>query len=199
MTIFTPTGFPADVYFLIINASRIEADVAWLQAQAAKFSGGELKLTDASHQLRRHGRARPAREGVHQRRAFPARPIPAMRVNAVTDLKKNQIGGFQFEHHSVLVSRTGYTGEDGFEIVGRDEAIRHALGQNSRRRPAVRHQALRPRRARHAAHGSLLSALRPRTGRGHHAHRSRRRIFRLARQRRIQRPRRSRRNKRRTA
>ena len=37
------------VYFLIINASRIEPDVAWLQAQAAKFSGGELDLTDASH------------------------------------------------------------------------------------------------------------------------------------------------------
>ena len=37
-----------EVYLLIINASRIEADVAWLQAQAAKFSG-ELKLTDASH------------------------------------------------------------------------------------------------------------------------------------------------------
>src|ERR1022692_3174102 len=29
-----------DVYFLIINASRIDADVAWLKAQAAKFSGG---------------------------------------------------------------------------------------------------------------------------------------------------------------
>ncbi len=27
------------VYFLIINASRIEPDVAWLQAQAAKFPG----------------------------------------------------------------------------------------------------------------------------------------------------------------
>ena len=40
-------------------------------------------------------------------------------------MKKNQIGGFQFENHSVLVSRTGYTGEDGFEIVGSDEAIRH--------------------------------------------------------------------------
>ena len=26
---------------------------------------------------------------------------------------------------SVLVSRTGYTGEDGFEIVGSDEAIQH--------------------------------------------------------------------------
>jgi aminomethyltransferase len=48
-----------------------------------------------------------------------------MRVARVTDLKKNQIGGFKFEHQSVLVSRTGYTGEDGFEIVGSDESIQH--------------------------------------------------------------------------
>src|ERR1019366_2419123 len=34
-------------------------------------------------------------------------------------------GGFHFEHGALLVSRTGYTGEDGFEIVGSDEAIRH--------------------------------------------------------------------------
>src|ERR1017187_4572494 len=39
----------ADAYFLIINASRIDDDVAWLQAQAAKFSGGAVNLTDASH------------------------------------------------------------------------------------------------------------------------------------------------------
>ena len=38
-----------DAFFLIINASRIDTDVAWLQAQAAKFSGGQLNLTDASH------------------------------------------------------------------------------------------------------------------------------------------------------
>src|SRR3984957_15595936 len=39
-----------DVYFLIINASRIDADVAWMQAQAAKFPRrSELTMTDASH------------------------------------------------------------------------------------------------------------------------------------------------------
>ncbi len=43
-----------------------------------------------------------------------------MRVSRVTDLKKNEIGGFKFGDASVLVSRTGYTGEDGFEIVGGD-------------------------------------------------------------------------------
>src|SRR5258708_1411764 len=38
------------VYLLVINASRIEVDVAWLQAQAAQFDKrDELNLTDASH------------------------------------------------------------------------------------------------------------------------------------------------------
>ena len=58
---------------------------------------------------------------MHSRRV-QFRPCASTRV---TDLKKNQIAGFHFEHGSVLVSRTGYTGEDGFEIVGSDEAIRH--------------------------------------------------------------------------
>ena len=113
----------AGVYFLIINASRIEPDVAWLQAQAAKFSG-ELKLTDASHNY-----AAIAVQGPRVKEfisaVIPGASSSAMRVNTVTELKKNQIAGFKFENHSVLVSRTGYTGEDGFEIVGPDESIQH--------------------------------------------------------------------------
>jgi aminomethyltransferase len=113
----------AGVYFLIINASRIEPDVAWLQAQAAKFSG-ELKLTDASHNY-----AAIAVQGPRVKEfisaVIPGASSSAMRVNTVTELKKNQIAGFKFENHSVLVSRTGYTGEDGFEIVGSDESIQH--------------------------------------------------------------------------
>jgi len=113
----------AGVYFLIINASRIEPDVAWLKAQSAKFSG-ELKLTDASHNY-----AAIAVQGPRVKEfistVIPGASSSAMRVNTVTDLKKNQIGGFKFDNHSVLVSRTGYTGEDGFEIVGSDESIQH--------------------------------------------------------------------------
>jgi aminomethyltransferase len=113
----------AGVYFLIINASRIEPDVAWLKAQSAKFSG-ELKLTDASHNY-----AAIAVQGPRVKEfisaVIPGASSSAMRVNTVTDLKKNQIAGFKFETHSVLVSRTGYTGEDGFEIVGSDESIQH--------------------------------------------------------------------------
>jgi aminomethyltransferase len=114
-----------EVFLLIINASRIEPDVAWLKLQASKFPGrGELQLTDASHQYAAVAVQGPrVKEFINA--CVPGASSSAMRVNAVTDLKKNQIGGFKFENHSVLVSRTGYTGEDGFEIVGSDEAIQH--------------------------------------------------------------------------
>jgi aminomethyltransferase len=114
-----------DVYFLVINASRIEADVAWLDAQAAKFRvRDELRLTDASHNY-----AAVAVQGPRVKdfinAVIPGASSSAMRVLCVTDLQKNQIGGFHFEQGALLVSRTGYTGEDGFEIVGSDEAIQH--------------------------------------------------------------------------
>ena len=113
-----------DVYLLIINASRIEADVAWLKAQAAKFSGGEVNLTDASHHY-----AAIALQGPRVKE-FIATVIPGpsasvFKVGAVTDLKKNQIAGFHFDNSNILVSRTGYTGEDGFEILGPESAAQH--------------------------------------------------------------------------
>jgi aminomethyltransferase len=114
-----------DVYFLVINASRIEADVAWIQAQAAKFPRrSELILTDASHNYAAIAVQGPrVKDFIND--VISGASISAMRVARVTDLKKNEIGGFKFENQSVLVSRTGYTGEDGFEIVGSDEAIQH--------------------------------------------------------------------------
>jgi aminomethyltransferase len=114
-----------DVYFLIINASRVEADVAWMKSQWGKFPRrSELSLTDASHNYAAVAVQGPrVKEFIND--VIPGASISAMRVARVTDLKKNEIGGFKFENQSVLVSRTGYTGEDGFEIVGNDESIRH--------------------------------------------------------------------------
>jgi aminomethyltransferase len=114
-----------EVYLLIINASRIEADVAWLKSQWEKFSRhSELNLTDASHNYSAVAVQGPrVKEFIND--VIPGVSSSAMRVACVTDLKKNEIGGFHFEHGSVLVSRTGYTGEDGFEITGSDDAIQH--------------------------------------------------------------------------
>jgi aminomethyltransferase len=54
---------------------------------------------------------------------IPGASISAKRVVCVAKLKKNEIGGFPFGKGCVFVSRTGYTGEDGFEIVGEDALI----------------------------------------------------------------------------
>ena len=108
-----------ETFLLIINASRIEPDVAWLRAQA---EGNDLTLIDASHNY-----AAVAVQGPRVKEfiaaCLPGPSVSARRVDTVTALKKNQIAGFHFEDHSVLASRTGYTGEDGFEIVGSDEVI----------------------------------------------------------------------------
>lgn len=113
-----------DVYLLIINASRIEADVAWLQTQAAKFSGGEVNLTDASHHY-----AAIAVQGPRVKefidRCIPGASTSICKMASVTALKKNQVAGFHFGKHTVMVSRTGYTGEDGFEILGPDSDIQN--------------------------------------------------------------------------
>jgi glycine cleavage system T protein (aminomethyltransferase) len=112
------------VYFLIINAARIPDDVAWLQARAAEFkqSGQDLRLTDASHNYAAVAVQGPlVADFIND--CIPGASISARRVVCVTELKKNEIGGFPFEKGCVLASRTGYTGEDGFEIVGEDAAI----------------------------------------------------------------------------
>jgi len=113
----------AEVYLLIINASRVEADVAWLKSQWEKFSRhGEVNLTNASHHYSAIAVQGPrVKEFINA--VISGASCSAKRVNAVTELKKNEIGGFTFAGHNVLVSRTGYTGEDGFEIVGGDQTI----------------------------------------------------------------------------
>jgi glycine cleavage system T protein (aminomethyltransferase) len=114
-----------DVFLLIVNASRTPADAMWLKSQWEKFPRrNELNLTDASHKYSAVAVQGPrVKEFINA--CVPGASVSATRVNCVADLKKNQIGGFHFEHGGVLVSRTGYTGEDGFEITGSDEAIQH--------------------------------------------------------------------------
>jgi aminomethyltransferase len=112
-----------DVFLLIVNASRVATDVAWLHDQAARFlQQSELKVSDASHNYDAVAVQGPrVREFIDLCIAGPS--DVAARVAKVTDLKRNQIAGFRFADANVLVSRTGYTGEDGFEIVGRSVSI----------------------------------------------------------------------------
>ena len=112
-----------EAYLLVVNASQTQADVAWLEQRAAEFQHrDDLLLIDASHHYSAVAVQGPrVKDFINDCISGPSNC--AERVGRVTDLKKNQIGGFLFEGADVLVSRTGYTGEDGFEIIGRDDSI----------------------------------------------------------------------------
>jgi aminomethyltransferase len=104
-------------FLLIINASRIEADVAWLAGQLAAFAGGgEAKLEDASDALGAVAVQGP-RVVEFIDGCFPRPSAGGTKVARVTELKKNQVASFAFAGDRVWVSRTGYTGEDGFEVI----------------------------------------------------------------------------------
>ncbi len=93
----------ADDYFLCINAGNIEKDLAWIREQAAKF---DVTVTDRSADY-----ALLAVQG----------PRAAEIVQSLTGAKLGLVKYYHFTEATVagvqcLVSRTGYTGEDGFEL-----------------------------------------------------------------------------------
>jgi aminomethyltransferase len=104
-------------YLLIINASRIADDVAWLEQRLAAFPRhAEVALqniSDAMGALALQGpKAASFIDGV-----FPGASTAGTLAPNVSALVKNQVGQWNFEGHSVWIARTGYTGEDGFELV----------------------------------------------------------------------------------
>ncbi|HTJ00238.1 MAG TPA: glycine cleavage system aminomethyltransferase GcvT [Dongiaceae bacterium] len=105
-------------FLLIINASRIEADVAWLQQQNA----GRADLKNMSDQFGAVAVQGP-RVAEFIDTAFPGGVCGGTEVRKISDLKKNQIGIFVFDYATLYVGRTGYTGEDGFEVIAPAEKI----------------------------------------------------------------------------
>ncbi len=90
-------------YFLCINAGNIAGDLAWIRQQAQGF---DVTITDRSADY-----ALLAVQG----------PRAAAIVQSLTGAKLGAIGTYHFCEGTVagvhcLISRTGYTGEDGFEL-----------------------------------------------------------------------------------
>jgi aminomethyltransferase len=104
-------------YLLIVNASRTEADWDWLQVQydRSPVSSG-LQLKNASSELAAVAIQGP-RVASFMDRALPGGSLGGRVVDRVTQLSKNEVGIFVFHGVTVFVARTGYTGEDGFEVV----------------------------------------------------------------------------------
>lgn len=97
-------------YLLVVNASNIEKDVEWMKKHATE----NVTIDNQSDSYALIALQGPKAEEVLQK---------------VTDEPLADIRFFRFKEnvdiagHKVLVSRTGYTGEDGFEIYGAPEAI----------------------------------------------------------------------------
>lgn len=92
-----------DDYFLCINAGNIAKDIAWMQEQAKGFA---VTVTDRSADY-----AQLAIQG----------PKAAALVQTLTAVPLEGVKYYHFTHGDVagvpcLISRTGYTGEDGVEL-----------------------------------------------------------------------------------
>lgn len=97
-------------FFIVINAANIDKDYAWMQEQAKGFDIILKNKSDDYGQLAVQGPESPnVMEEVLQ--------LPCSELAFYT-CKTLNIDG-----EEVIVSRTGYTGEDGFEIYGSHDFI----------------------------------------------------------------------------
>jgi len=110
-------------YLLIINASRIAADFEWITRAHAAFSGrSNVEVANQSDETGAVAVQGPA-VACFIDACFSGPSQAGMRVSKASDLKKNEIGRFKLGNSEVWLSRTGYTGEDGFEAVAPADKI----------------------------------------------------------------------------
>lgn len=105
-------------FLLIVNASRAEVDFAWLTARLAEFPrAAEVQLNHASDRFSALAVQGP-KAALFIDHIFPG-PCEeaASLVPRPSELRRNRISVFSFGGTPVWIGRTGYTGEDGFEIV----------------------------------------------------------------------------------
>lgn len=93
-----------DDYLLVINAGTREKDINWVRTNTAKFDCIVEDLSDSYTQLAIQG------------------PKAVDVLKKLTDANLDAVKNYWFTHGTVcglkntLIARTGYTGEDGFEI-----------------------------------------------------------------------------------
>lgn len=99
-----------DRYLLVVNASNIEKDVAWMKQHQTE----QTNIEDQSSSYALLALQGPKAQSILQKLTDqPLEDIKFFRFQ----------GNVKVDGHEVLISRTGYTGEDGFEIYGPPEAI----------------------------------------------------------------------------
>jgi aminomethyltransferase len=95
--------FAEDHYFLCVNASNTDKDFEWARALAGEFDVQVDNISDQTAQLAIQG---PKAESLFQKLT----DVPLGDMDYY-HFQKGWVGGVE-----AVISRTGYTGEDGFEI-----------------------------------------------------------------------------------
>ena len=98
-----------DRFFLVINASNIDKDWAWIQQQAKGF---DVTLEHQSDQYGELAIQGPEAEQVMEE----VLGIPCKELVFYTFKSYTPTNSHQLPSTPILISRTGYTGEDGFEV-----------------------------------------------------------------------------------
>jgi aminomethyltransferase len=110
-------------FVLVINASRIDADVAWFEKQLASWpKEAEVRFENTSDSM-----AAVALQGPRVRsfidQAFTETLTGDAAVTKPSVLKKNEIIVTAWDGSRIFIGCTGYTGEDGFEIIAPADVI----------------------------------------------------------------------------
>jgi len=97
-------------YFFVVNASNIAKDYEWVVEQTEGFDVTVKNLSDDYSEIAIQG------------------PDAEAKVKELLGIDLSNLPFFnftntEFKEHHLLVSRTGYTGEDGFEIYATADAI----------------------------------------------------------------------------
>lgn len=102
--------FAPDAYLLVVNAANIDKDYEWMLRNAGGFEVGILNDSDNWGQVAVQG---PEAEAV----------VAKVLGMDLSGLVFYHFADFELYGKRAIISRTGYTGEDGFEIYATPEAI----------------------------------------------------------------------------
>jgi aminomethyltransferase len=101
----------SDYFLLVVNASNVAKDYQWIVENSDDF---DVLIQNVSEDYQEIAIQGPAAENT---------VLMALGID-LSNLAFFHFGNFEFKSHHLLISRTGYTGEDGFEIYGGIDAIR---------------------------------------------------------------------------
>lgn len=93
---------------LVVNAANIDKDFAWLEEQVKADGNYNVTLTNISDEVSELALQGPDAEEIVRK---------VMGID-LKDLEFYHFRELEIDGHKALISRTGYTGEDGFEIYG---------------------------------------------------------------------------------